>query len=259
MKSKKLYTNIKLPKISIITPVMNGEKQLEKCLKSVSNQNYPKKYIEHIVIDGGSTDNSVSIIKKNKKNIKYWHTKKDRSLYDGINIGLQRCTGDIIGILNSDDYFYKNTFKTISKYFNKSNIDFLFGSVAKKKIFHNFYPSKLWYTFNIYPSHSVSFFIKRKIHKKIGNYNLKFKYSADRDLFYRMIAKFKLVGMATKRSEVFGKFNLFGISSRVPFLTKIYEEFRIRIFNRQNFFQVFLVTIAYLAYYLLNKIIKRFN
>ena len=60
--------------------------------------------------------------------------------------------------------------------------------------------------------------------------------------------------MATKRSEVFGKFNLFGISSRVPFLTKIYEEFRIRIFNRQNFFQVFLVTIAYLAYYLLNKI-----
>ncbi|MDB9827226.1 glycosyltransferase [Candidatus Pelagibacter sp.] len=246
-------------KISIITPVMNGEKHLKKCLKSVSNQNYPKKYIEHIVIDGGSTDKSVSIIKNNKKVIKYWQTKKDKGLYDAMNIGLQKCTGDIIGILNSDDFYYKNTFKITSRYFDKLNIDFLFGSVLKHKIFHNFYPNKIWYTFNIYPSHSVSFFIKRKIHKKLGNYNLKFKYSADRDLFYRMITKFNLVGTSTKRSEIFGKFNLFGISSRVPFLIKIFEEIRIRLSNRQNFFQVLFVTISYSSYYLINKIIKRFN
>jgi len=257
MKLKKLHPNTKLLKISIITPVMNGEKYLEKCIKSVSNQNYPKKYIEHIIIDGGSTDNSISIIKKNKKNIRYWHTKKDKGLYDAMNIGLEKCTGDVVGILNCDDFYYKNTFKTTSKYFNNLNIDFLFGSVVKQKIFHNFYPNKLWYTFNIYPSHSVSFFIKRKIHKKIGNYCLKFKYSADRDLFYRMIAKFNLVGVATKRFEVFGKFNLFGISSRVPIVTKTIEEIRIRISNGQNFFQVLLVTAAYLFYYAVKKIMKK--
>ena len=84
MKLKKSYKIHNLPKISIITAVMNGDKYLEKCLKSVSGQNYPKKKIEHIVIDGGSTDNSVSIIKKNKKNIKYWHTKKDNGLYANV-------------------------------------------------------------------------------------------------------------------------------------------------------------------------------
>ena len=67
---------IKHPKISIITPVMNGEKFLERCIKSIANQNYPINKIEHIIIDGGSTDGSVSIIKKNKKQIRYWHSKK---------------------------------------------------------------------------------------------------------------------------------------------------------------------------------------
>ena len=250
---------VKFPKISIITPVMNGAKSLEKCIKSISGQNYPKKNIEHIIIDGGSTDGSVSIIKKNTKKIKYWRTKKDKGLYDAMNIGIKKCNGDIVGILNSDDFYYKNTFEIVSKYFNKSKIDFLFGSVVKQKVFHHFYPHRLWYTFNIYPSHSVSFFIKRKIHKKIGKYNLKFKYSADRDLIYRMISRYKLIGVATKKSEVFGKFNLFGVSSRVPFITKILEETRIRIFNKQNFIQVISVMIAYFFYNFIKKFIKRFN
>ena len=77
-----------------------------------------------------------------------------------MNIGLKKCTGEIIGILNCDDFYYKNTFKIVAKYFALSNIDFLFGSVVKQKIFHSFYPTKLWYTFNIYPSHSVSFYKK---------------------------------------------------------------------------------------------------
>ena len=259
MKLKKSYKKLNLPKISIITPVMNGDKYLKRCLKSVSGQNYPQKKIEHIIIDGGSIDDSVSIIKKNKKNIRYWHTKKDKGLYDAMNIGLTKCSGDIIGILNSDDYYYKNVFNIIAKYFNKSKIDFLFGSVVKQRIFHSFYPHKLWYTFNIYPSHSVSFFIRRKTQKKLGKYNLKFKYSADRDLFYRLITKSNLIGTATKRSEVFGKFNLFGVSSRVPFITKVIEETRIRLFNKQNFIQVFLVITIYMAYNLLQKTLKKFN
>ena len=248
----------KVPKISIITPVLNGEKYLEKCIKSVINQNYPKKKFEHIIIDGGSTDNTIKIIKNYDKKIKYWHSKKDNGLYDAMNIGLKKSSGEIVGILNSDDFYYKNTFKIIAKYFKSKKIDFLFGSVLKKKIYHNFYPEKLWYTFNMYPSHSVSFFITKKAHKKIGNYDLKFRYSADRDLIYRMIKKYKLVGLPTKRAEVFGKFNLYGISSRVSFFTKLLEESRIRINNKQNLVQVFFISITYFCYFILVKIFKKF-
>jgi len=248
----------KIPKISIITPVLNGEKYLEKCIKSVINQNYPKKKFEHIIIDGGSTDNTIKIIKKYDKKIKYWHSKKDNGLYDAMNIGLKKSSGEIIGILNSDDFYYKNTFNIIAKYFKSKKIDFLFGSVLKKKIYHNFYPEKIWYTFNIYPSHSVSFFITKKAQKKIGNYDLKFRYSADRDLIFRMIKKYKLVGLPTKRAEVFGKFNLYGISSRVSFFTKLLEESRIRINNNQNFFQVVLISTIYFSYFILVKIFKKF-
>ena len=97
------------------------------------------------------------------------------------------------------------------------------------------------------------------IKKKLGKYNLKFKYSADRDLFYRMIIKYNLVGKATKRSEVFGKFNLFGVSSRVPFIIKVLEETRIRLFNKQNFIQVLLVITVYMAYNLMKKTLKKLN
>tara|TARA_B110001454_G_C12716780_1_gene432890 strand:- start:1418 stop:2197 length:780 start_codon:yes stop_codon:yes gene_type:complete len=246
-----------LPKISIITVVLNGQKSIERCLKSVINQNYPKNKIEYIVIDGGSTDKTVSIIKKYKKKINYWHSKKDKGLYDAMNIGISKSTGNIIGILNSDDYFYPNAFKTISEYFNKFNIDFLFGSVLKKRIYHNFIPSKIWYTFNFYPSHSVSFFISKKAQKKIGKYNIKIKYSADRDLFYRMIKKFDLFGLPTKKNEVLGKFNIHGFSSKIPFLDKMLEEIKIRLSNKENIIQVFLVLIIFLNYYFMKFLINK--
>ena len=193
---------IKLPKISIITVVLNGKKTINKCIKSVINQTYPSNKIEHIIIDGASTDKTVLIIKKYQKKIAYWHSKKDAGLYDAMNIGLKKCTGSLIGILNSDDFFNKNALKIVSKYFKNNKIDFLFGSVIKDRVYHNFFPDKLWYTFNIYPSHSVGFFITNKEKKKIGKYNTKFKYSADRDLIYRIIKNDSLNGLATKKKDI---------------------------------------------------------
>ena len=127
---KKKNTN--LPKISIITVVLNGDKTINKCIKSVIAQSYPSHKIEHIVIDGGSSDKTISIIKKHQNKISYWQSKKDKGLYDGMNIGLKKCTGEIIGILNSDDFFNNNALKIVSKYFSKYKIDFLFGRVKKK-------------------------------------------------------------------------------------------------------------------------------
>jgi glycosyltransferase involved in cell wall biosynthesis len=240
---------IKLPKISIITVVLNGEKTINKCIRSVIHQSYPSHKIEHIIIDGASTDKTVLIIKKYQKKIKYWHSKKDAGLYDAMNIGLRKCTGNIIGILNSDDFFNKNALKVVSKYFINHKIDFLFGSVIKNRVYHNFFPNKLWYTFNIYPSHSVGFFITNKAQKKIGNYNTKFKYSADRDLIYRLIKKYRLRGLATKKREVLGTFNLKGLSSKLSFTEKTLEEIRIRLSNKQNMIQIISVTIVFLIYY----------
>ena len=249
----------KYPKISIITVCLNSEKTIKRCLDSVINQNYPKKKIEYIVIDGGSNDKTLSIIKKKIKKIKYFHSKKDRGIYDAMNLGLKKCTGEVIGILNSDDYFFNNTFKMVAKYFGTSNIDYLFGSVIKSRVYHNFIPEKLWYTFSVYPSHSVSFFIKKKIQKKIGKYNTKFRYSADRDLIYRLIKSKKYVGISTKKNEIFGKFSMDGASSKVSFFEKNLEEIKIRLSNNENFFKVVLMFILYLNYFCFKKVVNFFK
>ena len=121
---------------------------------------------EHLIIDGGSTDKTIEIIKKNKKNIEYFESRKDKGIYDAMNKGIRKCKGDIIGILNSDDYYYRNTLQIVNNYFNQNkNIDFLFGSVIKHKLLTGFFPNKIFWTFGFYTSHSVGFFIKKNLKK----------------------------------------------------------------------------------------------
>ena len=159
-----------------------------------------------------------------------------------MNKGIKKSTGDIIGILNSDDYYYKNTLKIVNKYFNKNQkIDFLFGSVIKHKLLSGFYPEKIFWTFGFYTSHSVGFFIKRKSQNELGLYDLKYKFSSDYDLFYRMIVKKKFIGMATKRNEIFGVFRRGGISSKLRYIDFIIENSKIRLNNGQNFLFVYLI------------------
>ena len=110
IKNKK-YKN---PLFSIITVVYNGEKYLEKTIESVIKQKF--KNFEYIVIDGGSTDNSVKIIEKFEKKIDYWVSEKDRGIYDAFNKGMRVSKGKFIGFINSDDIYKKNALKIISNY-----------------------------------------------------------------------------------------------------------------------------------------------
>lgn len=230
-------------KISIITVTKNSEKYLEKNILSVHKQKY--KNYEHIIIDGKSTDKTIDIINKHKKKIKYFISEKDKGLYDAMNKGIKRSNGDIIGILNSDDIYYKKTLEIVNKYFNKyKKLDFLFGSVYKHKLLHGYYPKKIKWTFGFYSTHSIGFFIKKEAHKKVGFYNIKYKYSADYDLFYRLIVKKKMNGMATRKSEVFGKFRRGGLSSRIRYIDFLKECSQIRLDNKQNFFLVYLIFFA---------------
>ena len=149
-------------KISIITVTKNSEKFLEKNILSVNNQSY--RNYEHIIIDGLSKDKTLRIIKKHKNKIKYWISEKDRGIYDAMNKGIKKATGDIIGILNSDDIYYKKTLETVNKYFNKDkDLDFLFGSVFKGKLLTGYNPKKISWSFGFYTAHSVGFFIKKSL------------------------------------------------------------------------------------------------
>ena len=103
--------------ISICTPTFNSEKYLEKTIKSVIGQGY--KNIQFIIIDGGSTDKTIEIIKKYKNHIDYWVSEKDKGIYDAWNKGLKVAKGEFFGILSSDDYNYDNTFSTVNNYFAK--------------------------------------------------------------------------------------------------------------------------------------------
>ena len=209
-------------KISIITVTKNSEKFLEDCILSVHNQSY--KNYEHIIIDGNSTDNTVNIIKKHEEKIAYWTSESDEGLYDAMNKGIKKSTGDIIGILNSDDIYYDQALKIVNNYFNKNeNLDFLFGSVYKYKLMHGYNPRKIKWSFGFYTTHSVGFFIKRESQLKVGFYNLKYKNSSDYDLFYRMILKFKMKGVATKKDEIFGEFRKGGFSSKFTYLEFLKE------------------------------------
>jgi glycosyltransferase involved in cell wall biosynthesis len=104
----------KIPKISIITPVLNAKKTLEKAIKSVISQDYPNK--EHIIIDGGSTDGTVDLIRQYKNHIAYWISEPDDSAARATNKGITIATGEIICFLFGDDWFEPHTFPKILIY-----------------------------------------------------------------------------------------------------------------------------------------------
>jgi len=237
------------PLITIITSVLNGEKYLEETILSVINQRY--KNIEYIIVDGGSTDGTIDIIKKYENSIDFWCSEKDRGIYYGFNRGLSCASGDMIGFVNADDILLDDAISTLVKYYTKyPKIDFIFGSVKKHwGILHGYKPWKIFFTWGFYSSHSTGFFIKKKAAKEVGFYNTEFKYSADYDYFYRMIVNKKLKGMATKKKEVFGVFRRGGFSSTTKFVDHFMETIKIRLNNKQN---KIIVLIIFIIKYLKN-------
>ena len=221
------------PKITIITVTKNSEKFIERNIQSVIGQSY--KNYEHIIIDGNSSDKTMEIVNKYKDKIAKIVSEDDAGLYEAMNKGILSTTGEIIGILNSDDYFYANALQIVKDNFvaNK-DIDFLFGSVDKYKHRYGYYPWKIYWTFNFYPAHSVGFFIKKDAQLKVGLYDTRYKYSADYDLFYRMIVKMKMKGIATKKNDILGYFSPGGLSSKIKYIDYLNENTLIRLNNRQN-------------------------
>lgn len=120
--------NSKLPlKISVIIPVYNGDKFIEKCIQSIQNQNYVN--LELIIIDGGSTDNTIEIIKAYGHVVTFFNSEKDKGQSYALNKGFAKATGDILCWLNSDEEYLPDTLNIISNIFNKNpDVDFIYGN-----------------------------------------------------------------------------------------------------------------------------------
>src|SRR5687768_13083798 len=103
------------PKISIITPSYNQGRFIEETILSVINQNYPN--LEYIIIDGGSTDNTVEIIRKYEQHLAYWVSEKDGGQSEAINKGFKKATGDIVCWINSDDFFMPGALSKVADCF----------------------------------------------------------------------------------------------------------------------------------------------
>ena len=120
--------------ISIITVVLNGEKHIKECLESLHDQKF--KDYEHIIIDGGSSDKTLDIIKNYDDKIEYWCQKKDKGIYDAFNIGMTLCKGEYIGFLNSDDVFTPNAFQHLTNYIAKyKEKDFILAQLRSTGVY----------------------------------------------------------------------------------------------------------------------------
>ena len=239
-------------RFSIITVVKNDRKNIEKTIKSVLQNSF--KDFEYIIIDGRSNDGTVEKINSFKKKIDYFSSAKDKNLWDGINKGIRKSNGQILFVLNSGDVLYKDGLKIANKYFKNYDIDFLFGAIKKDRIFYKFEPEKIFFRLNIYPSHSGSFFIKSSKQKELGLYDINLDYCSDYDLFIRMIKKKKFRGMSTKKNEVIAKFDMNGMSSKIPLIKFYYLEMKVRFKNGQNLIYLFFLFILKILNLLKNKL-----
>jgi glycosyltransferase involved in cell wall biosynthesis len=176
------------PCISVITVVLNNAEALKKTMESVWSQTYPN--VEYIVIDGGSTDNTIEVIKEHESRISCWSSGKDKGIYDAMNKGLQKATGKWVNFMNAGDYFHNNqVLADCVKYLHTSSQpcdifygNFIWKDTDKELFIKRKHPCRLGYTM---PSCHQSFFVDRQIHQQ-NPFNLYYEIAADYDFFLKM-------------------------------------------------------------------------
>jgi glycosyltransferase involved in cell wall biosynthesis len=184
-------------KISVITVTYNSASTIADTLESVSSQTCQD--VEHIIVDGGSTDDTLRIV-KSFPHVSRIISEKDRGIYDAMNKGLKLATGQVIGFLNSDDvYTNKHVLRKVADQFEKKGVDTLYGDLQYtdknnfNKVLRNWvsgnYKKKL-FKYGWMPPHPT-FFARSTVYNKVGGFNLALKRSADYELMLRILYKYE--------------------------------------------------------------------
>ena len=255
-------------KVSIITVTFNCEDTIEDTMLSVFSQNY--KNIEYIIIDGGSTDNTMINVKKYNKNINHIISEKDQGMYDAINKGIKLSTGDIVHILNSDDvYADQNILSEVVDLFKKKSCEILLSKIIFfKKI--NQINHKQYFTrevgikffspnllrFGFMPAHPGTF-IKKNIYDKFGMYKINYQIASDYELFVRLLMKFKVPYLKYDKLTV--KMREGGKSSKNIYSNYIITKEIIKVFKENNLYTNYLFLLLRLPIKIIKKIYFQFT
>lgn len=186
---------VRWPRISIVTPSFNQSRYLPETIESILGQGYPN--LEYVIIDGGSTDGSVEIIKRYESHLSYWVSEKDRGQSDAINKGFRRCTGDLFNWINSDDILFPGALHQIARIYAKDpTADLFVGASARAdaegRIWRVSYPAcsaalspKNW----VLAMGQQSIFISSKMYEKVGGVREDLHCIMDSELYYRIYAQ----------------------------------------------------------------------
>lgn len=186
-------------KVTIITVCYNSVDHIEDAILSVANQEYAD--IEHIVIDGDSNDGTQQLLEKNSDILTYWVSEPDHGIYDAMNKGIMKATGDVIGILNSDDfYFDRQVISKVVNTFESEEVDAVFGDlivVDPENLERTVrtYSSKKWhpgrFAKGYMPAHPT-FFVKKEFYEKHGLFEIDYAIAADYEMLIRLLYTHKL-------------------------------------------------------------------
>lgn len=179
-------------RVSLITVTYNAEMSIERCIKSVIAQNYHN--IEYIVVDGASADNTLQILDQYKKYINLLISEPDKGMYDALNKGISRATGNVIGILNADDYFASDDILTkIAEVFKDPEVDILYGNldfVDPNETIIRKWRTKAYkrgsFSWGWMPAHPT-FYCRRSLFNNLGFYSLEYGTAADYELMLRFM------------------------------------------------------------------------
>lgn len=182
-------------KVSIITVSFNSAKTIADTIQSVLSQDYPD--IEYIVIDGGSTDSTVQIIEQHQDRISHWISEKDRGMYDAMNKGIALATGDVVGILNSDDvYMTTHIVSELMELLQSKKAQVVFADlilvdqdnpdrVLRYYDSGHFHPNKFKYGWM--PAHPTVF-VRRELYDAVGPFATNYQIAADYEMLIRILA-----------------------------------------------------------------------
>ncbi len=186
-------------KVSIITVTFNSAKYLPDCINSVISQQH--KNIEHIIVDGGSTDGTVGIIKSYGKKISQWVSEKDGGMYDALNKGMKMATGDVVGILNSDDMFFSpDSVAQIVNSFKEYKVDSVYADLVYVdqeetrrvlRYWKGFTYQRFRFLYGWMPAHPT-FYIRREIIEQLGGYETHYYSASDYEFMARYLYKYRI-------------------------------------------------------------------